>query len=121
MVVTGKSEVARRKMKVDELEGAIELSSDEKMTDFQSFLQVEGGSFLNLALDSEGRATVELVHETLRSFLVNPARCPLEFHVDLDAAHSHAAATCLNVLSSERTRDMFFGYAVDQWSAHLEM
>lgn len=70
---------------VERLKHEVEELLDDHMISFQDFLGSEAGDFLNITSDAEGKACVELVNESLRSFLIS-GQCPREFFVDVKAA-----------------------------------
>jgi hypothetical protein len=115
--------IAKRELTVDELKEAVEQSLKDQLPEFHTFLEVEAGSMLNLV---PGRVmykhtpctNVELIHETLRSFLLDPECCP-EFFVNNDVAHGQALNECLSVLSSTVLADNFKRYAAENWTSHL--
>ena len=136
--------VARKSLTVQELKEAVEISLDDQLPEFSEFLEVECGSLVHLLQPSrEGGAelgepveednvesnadttepagffTVQLVHETLRSYLVNPQHCPLGFRVDEELANSEALGVCLRLLSKETYARRFTQYAALNWGEHL--
>src|SRR5277367_5173952 len=60
--------VAPRQLNVETLREAMEWSLEDSISEFRTFLEVEGGSLLHVVPDTND---VELVHETLKTFLVN--------------------------------------------------
>jgi tetratricopeptide (TPR) repeat protein len=119
--------VAERKLDVPTLREAVEWSlKDTKLEDtfleseFLSFLEVEGGSLFHILPNDHD---VDLVHETLKSFLVNADRDPPIFYVDNVAVHCHVARMCLDVMSqdiqSREGHGSFYRYAMRYWSNHL--
>lgn len=113
--------VAQRGILVDELREAVEWSLQDKLPEFQSYLEVECGSMLHLiATGISGPSRVQLIHETLRSFLVNSECCSTEFYVAEDAAHFYALGVCLDFLSISKDSIHFSQYASEQWTSHLE-
>ena len=48
--------------------------------------------------------TVQIIHETFRSFLFDVPTCPKDFLIDTAAIHNHVATTCLqSLLVDDRT------------------
>lgn len=71
--------VAQGGLSVAILKEAVELSLNDKLPDFQSFLEVECGALVHLVPRHQDIQDVQLIHETLRSFLMNRDCCSAEF------------------------------------------
>ena len=80
------------------LKATVEWCLQDKLPEFQRFLEVECGSLLHLIPET---FTVTLIHETLHSFLINPTSDSKGFHVDLKITAGYILRVCLNVLSGE--------------------
>ena len=66
--------VGLRQFNVQELKDLVEFSLQERLLDFQRFLEVECGAILRL-VPADYSMSVQIVHETLQSYLVDPKRC----------------------------------------------
>jgi tetratricopeptide (TPR) repeat protein len=110
--------VAEGQLSVEELKRAVEWCLEDEHVDFQSFLEVDCGSILQI-LSAENKPTnVQLIHETFRSFLLNASTCPPEFLINEATAHGHLALTCLQRLPHvDSTPDNV--YCLTKWVAHL--
>jgi len=80
---------------VEQLREAVEWSLQDKLPEFQHFLEVECGSLVHVIPSS----SVELIHETLRSFLMNPGQSK-EFHIDEKSNRGCILENCISILSS---------------------
>lgn len=110
--------VARRQLTVQELKSAVEWCLKDELTDFQSFLEVECGSILHLIPGFKEGLYVQLVHETLGSFLLNGDDCPTDFLVDEATANGHLASVCLQHLSVVAATELR-PYALAEWLNHF--
>ena len=111
--------VAERQLSVEELKDAVEWCLKDEHVDFQNFLEVECGSILQV-LSVEGKVTnVQLIHETFRSFVLNPIACPQEFLINEADTHGHLTLNCLQRLSSVEDSTIDNEYCLTQWVAHL--
>jgi tetratricopeptide (TPR) repeat protein len=72
-----------------------------------------------VSTEAAGSFTVQLVHETLRSYLTNPEHCPMGFQVDEELANSEALRVCLRLLSEGGKDKRFTQYAALNWGEHL--
>lgn len=72
--------VAEGELDVDELQAAVESSQKDEINDFTTFLDEECGSIVYL-IPKWLRWSVQLIHETLRSFLLDPHKCPPQFYI----------------------------------------
>jgi tetratricopeptide (TPR) repeat protein len=110
--------VAQRKLDINELREAMEWSLQDKHSDFRGFLEVEGGSLVHIIPEQD---QIELVHETLKSFVVNAKGCPPQFYVDEVEANYDIAQKCLGFLSSKNPDSSvsLLLYAVNEWHKHL--
>ena len=106
---------------VEELKEIVEFSLQESLLDFQSFLELECGAVLRL-VPADDSMSVQIVHETLQSYLVDLKRCLMPFwHVDETAAHSHILSICLKILCYQPVSSSVFlkQYAAENWDSHL--
>ena len=110
--------VAQRQLNIDELREAMEWSLQDRHSDFRGFLEVEGGSLVHI---TPRQGYIELVHETLKSFLVSAKSCPPQFYVDEEEANYDIAQKCLSFLSSQNpdSSGHLLVYAVNEWHKHL--
>lgn len=109
--------VGSETFRVADLREAVELSLQDSHSDFESFLEVECGSVLHLLASDDIR--VQLVHETLRSFLFNRSACPEEFYIDENMTHGCIFNACLKGLSDGETSPNFVQYAARNWGRYL--
>jgi hypothetical protein len=98
--------VAEGTVSVQELQDGVEWCLQDTLVDFQKFLEIDCGSILQLVPnlrpgwpDSTGD-TVQLIHETFRSFLLNSTDCPQMFLIDEIRVHGHLALNGMRRLSS---------------------
>jgi len=84
-------------IEVEQLREAVEWSLQDKLPEFQHFLEVECGSLVHVIPST---SSVELIHDTLRSFLLEPGKAK-EFHVDERSTRGCILEICVNILSSE--------------------
>lgn len=98
--------VAEGRVSVQELRDGVEWCLQDTLFDFQKFLEMDCGSMLqsvpNLRQGDTGDTgdTVQLIHETFRSFLLNSKYCPQMFLIDEIRAHGHLALNAMRRLSS---------------------
>ena len=113
--------VAAEELTVEQLKEAVESSVPDKLRDFKGFLEVECGAILRL-VPSERRgddqSAVQLIHETLRSYLIDPSCCHKYFHFDEEEVHCEVVQFCLRTLCSG-SNSYTAGYAAIRWSYHL--
>lgn len=100
---------------VDELKGAVEWSLKDSLPEFETFLEVEGGSLFHLVPHRPGVSKVELIHETLKSFLKNLVDCPRPFYVDHEIANLQVVEVCLDILSTKSSPTSLSQYAARMW------
>jgi hypothetical protein len=91
---------------------------DERLQ-FDEFVKVDCGTLLHLiSAESELFETrIELVHETLRTFLTDGEACSIP--IPLRDAHDHILSICLDVLSSERENTILHSYVFVNWVEHI--
>src|SRR5204862_3098258 len=71
--------VGIRELGLDELQAAIQIGPDDGDWSFMHFLENECGSFLHILPNVGESATVQLIHETFATFLIDRKRCkPIE-------------------------------------------
>ena len=102
---------------VDELKEAVEWSLKDSLPEFEPFLEVEGGSLFHLVPQVFGVSNVELIHETLKSFLKNPLDCPRPFYVDHEIANLQVVEVCLDVLSTKSSPTSLCQFAARRWES----
>ena len=93
---------------------------DERLQ-FDEFVKVDCGTLLHL-ISTESEMRIELVHETLRTFLTEAEACPIP--IPLRDAHDHILRICLDILSSERDDSSeedktLKSYASENWFEHV--
>jgi len=103
---------------VDTLKEAVEFTLDDKLPEFQNFLEVEMGSLLHLIPSYDG-IHAELIHETLKLFLSSPSVSPPTFLIDQEKSHYDALVTCFEVLGDNNLPHIA-SYAKEEWPFHLE-
>ena len=70
---------------VEGLQGVVGESLEDEHDEFRYFLEIQCGSFIRL-VSIHGFLVIQLIHDTFRTFLIEPARqCPAKFSIDLDA------------------------------------
>lgn len=111
--------VAERQLSVEELKNAVEWCLKDEHVDFQNFLEVDCGSILQILSAEDKSVNVQLIHETFRSFVLNPVICPQEFLINEAATHGHLALNCLQRLSCVEDATIDNKYCLTQWVAHL--
>ena len=111
--------VARRDLGLDELMAAVQWCLNDKKLDFKMFLEMQCGSIVRMVSGSEGSPTVQLLHETLRSFILDRRKCPPELWIDEERAHGYVALKCLQCLSTEDDSNVLIKYGARQWVGHL--
>ena len=77
------------------LKDIVEKCLDERFVDFQRFLDTKCGSFVS---ERDG-ISIHIVHETFRSFLLNPKKCQPEFLLDEPHTHGYVVLKCFQFLS----------------------
>jgi tetratricopeptide (TPR) repeat protein len=74
----------------------------------------------NSEVDTGSSFTVQLIHETLRSYLTTPEHCPTGFRVNEEVADCEALGVCLRLLSAAGTTNSnLTQYAAMNWESHL--
>src|SRR5271170_4031882 len=113
--------VGKRELTVNELKAVVEWSAHDNLPKFQTFLEVDCGALLHLIPIQPKGFNVQLIHETLRSFLVDVHYCPKEFYVDEKASQAYAMRICLDMLSSNSDDEHsdFTEYAAGYWYSHM--
>jgi tetratricopeptide (TPR) repeat protein len=112
--------VGFQEFEIEELQAALETALDDDDDNFQRFLEVECGSFVQLLPDFRGGTVVQLIHETFASFLTDSIRYPDgKYFVDKPTAHAEMAALCLDVMIEYDETHIFFPYASTFWADHL--
>jgi hypothetical protein len=99
---------AKRALTVEELRSAVEGSLNTQYDCFTEFLQVQCGSLLTLVKignDEQQVVTVQFVHETFRSFLVDSKRFGEQFYFSQDEANAHVGAACVHLLCAPGAED----------------
>ena len=109
----------RETIELDELEAAVQWSLDDERDNFEEFLEDECGSFVRFVPGSKDDQVVQLNHETFRSFLLDPMKCPEEFFIDDEIVHGYVAVQCMQCLSTENRLHIVNQYAAKNWIRHL--
>ena len=108
---------------MEELQQAVEWSLQDKLPEFQQFLDVDCGSFLRVFPWWPGSdiMRVQIFHETFRTFLTSSKACCEYFRINLSSAHGFALLCSIEVLSvRQRARvDTLISYASQNWLYHL--
>jgi hypothetical protein len=113
--------VSIRDIELRELKIALEIALDDDWPDFTKFLEVHCGSFVQLLPNFQGATTVNLIHETFASFLIDPERSRGgDYFIDKATAHREFATLCLKVMSGkDAEKNAVFSYASTFWVDHL--
>ena len=90
----------------------------DTLIDFKRFLEVDCGSILHLPRGEE-YDIVRFVHETFRSFVVNPNVCPQSFLVNETDTHGYVALKCLQCLTNAVSPEECIRYSARYWANHL--
>lgn len=110
---------AQRLLTMVELREILEHSLQDRLGDFQNFIEIRCGSMLQiLTAEDESGSKVQLIHETFRSFLLDGKNCPTDYHIDERKNDAFIASECLHYLSSH-----FAGaniYIAEFWWRHLQ-
>jgi tetratricopeptide (TPR) repeat protein len=111
---------AQRSLEVEELKAAVEWSLDgDEREDFKTFLEVECGSLVRFIPGFQGGETIELIHETLRSFLLDPQKAPERWLIDEEMIHGHVMLECLRSMSYGDQSTLLNRYVAMHWVGHL--
>jgi tetratricopeptide (TPR) repeat protein len=102
---------AEGQLLIVDLRDAVEHAAGEKLLDFDDFIDVDCGSLLQR---TPGQA-IQLIHVTLRSFLLDSTKCPSDFYIDEKEIHVHMASVCLDYLAKLKNNT----YIQIYWVAHL--
>jgi tetratricopeptide (TPR) repeat protein len=109
---------ARRLLTMVELREILEHSLQDKLGDFQNFIEIRCGSMLQiLTAEDECGSKVQLIHETFRSFLLDGKNCPTDYHID-GKNDASIASECLRYLSSHSVGANI--YIAEFWWRHLQ-
>ena len=112
--------VAGRLLSVKELKSLVEWClQDELVIDFRQFLETDCGSILQFLPAGKQVEEVRLIHETFRSFVVNPERCPKTFYIEEKQTHGYLALKCIQRLKEGSGIDDSSNYATYFWVHHL--
>lgn len=107
--------ISRRQLTIEELQSAVEWCLDDELHDFQEFLEIQCGSILLISNISETSTVVQLVHETLRSFLIDDKT---DMKIDIGETHEHLTAASLEILSMDDAHPIY-SYVSSNWNYHL--
>lgn len=116
--------VAEIRLSVKTLQCLVEWCLEDKLVDFRHFLDENCGSILQF-LPPEGKNNtdqddiVRLVHETFRSFVVDPKTCPSAFVINEADSHAFVAVRCLKGLTDSIESEECEHYAARYWVNHL--
>jgi tetratricopeptide (TPR) repeat protein len=109
---------ARRLLTMVELQEILEHSLQDKLGDFQNFIEIRCGSILQiLTAEDERGSRVQLIHDTFRSFLLDGKNCPTDYHIDEWKNDAFIASECLHYLSSHPVGTNI--YIQEFWMEHL--
>src|SRR5271154_6992140 len=103
---------AEGQLLIVDLRDAVEHAVGEKLLDFDEFIDIDCGSLLQR---TPGQA-IQLVHVTLRSFLLDSTKCPSDFYIDENEIHVHVASVCLDYLAKVKSN----AYIQTHWVAHMK-
>ena len=115
--------IAKTPLSIGTLQSLAEWCLEDKIVAFHQFLDETCGSLLHFLPQAEGKDDiVELVHETFKSFIVNPHVCPLSFLIDKPEADCYAALQCLKCLTNHASApNEVSEYSSSNWVAHLSV
>jgi len=118
--------VAKRPLTIGTLQALAEWCLEDKMVTFHQFLDETCGSLLQFLPQPARKGniveTVELVHETFKSFIGNPKVCPSSFLVDKPDAECSTTLQCLKCLTSHASAsNEVMEYSASNWVDHLSM
>ena len=104
---------------IEQLKEAVEHGVPDKLLNFKRFLEVQCGAILRLVpADSENKFTVQLIHETLRSYLLDiDLTCNESFRIEEETSQE-VASFCLRTLCSGKDSELT-DYAARHWANHL--
>lgn len=113
--------VAKVPLSIGTLQALVEWCQNDTMASFPDFLDETCGSLLQILPRPEGQDNlVEIVHETFKSFIVDPKVCPSSFVIDKSEAECHATMQCLNCLTNHADAPKkVCEYSSLQWVGHL--
>lgn len=118
--------VAERELEVAELRKAVEYEMKGRRfreRQFSMLLTVQCASVLRHTSASgdlfSSEDNINLIHETLLSFLLESKKCPNPFPIDKQTAHCDVATICTKVLSSSTDSDELYEYASRYYDDHV--
>ena len=111
--------VTERRLSVNDLKIVVEFCVADQFANFQEFLSVDCGSFLQLIPAPNVSDGVQLIHETFRSFLLKRDQCPPEFLIVEEETHGHVALSCMKRLSNVAISATINDYCSIFWVKHL--
>jgi pentatricopeptide repeat protein len=113
--------VAKVPLSIDTLQALVEWCQNDTMVSFSDFLYETCGSLLQILPRREGQDNlVQIVHETFKSFIVDPKVCPSSFVIHKSEAECHAAMQCLKCLTNYADAPkQVCKYSSLQWVRHL--
>ena len=113
---------ADKSLAIDELKAAVYWSLGDELDDFEKFLNDQCGSIVQIISNNPIGSSVQLIHETFRSFLVSPIRCPAQFYIDEESVKAYATLTSLQFICGENPEsDDFIHYAAPALVNHLSV
>lgn len=91
----------------------------EDVIDFQEFIELECGSFLSITPTTKGPSTVQVAHETFKSYIMNDDSLGAR-GLSRKVCHLQLAMVCLESLASEdENLECLRDYAAEHWLAHF--
>jgi tetratricopeptide (TPR) repeat protein len=123
--------VATREFTINELKAVVEWSLQDNLPEFGTFLEIECGSLVHLLFQpvadrfpqfghlKDRSENVRLIHETLRSYILDRSCARTDFFVDAGIMQENALAICLDILSYGGPLHGFIHYAAQHWISHL--
>ena len=110
----------KRQLAIDELQNAVEWCLEDELNNFREYVEFRCGSIFRMSKIDETTNSVQIIHETLRSFLADSKSCPADLYVTADVAHEHLTVACLTFLSTDGTDSQpLHHYATTAWNYHL--
>lgn len=112
---------SKRQLMIDELQTAVEWGLQDELANFREFVERQCGSIFLIAELQGMTGTVQIIHETFRSFLGNTETCPIDLQITIHAAHGHLTSTSLEFLAKDEINEQtpIYGYISTNWNYHL--
>ena len=109
---------AERPMVLNTLKEIVQWSLDDER-DFEEFLEITCGSFVQITPRWDSVLLIQLSHETFRSFLYDSAKCPSYYFIDRSKIYGCITRKCVDCLSTGNASQIVIEYAADNWVHYL--